>query len=310
VSRFLVTGASGFIGRAAVAALAAAGHEVRAATRRPGAAALPGAAELVALGDIEGEVDWRELLAGMDAVLHLAGVAHTSGVAAARHDRANRAATEALAHAASAARIRRLVYMSTIRAQTGPAADAVVNEASEPQPTDAYGRSKLAAEQALLRSGVPFTILRPVPVYGAGMKGNLHALMRLAAFEIPLPFGAFINRRSLVSLQSLLAAIALALDETSPGETYVVADPQPVSLAEIVAALRHGMGRRPGLVAVPPGLTRLGLTALGRRGDWDRLDAKLVADPKRLIGAGWRPEPDTMAAVAATARDWHAGAAG
>jgi hypothetical protein len=83
-----------------------------------------------------------------------------------------------------------------------------------------------------------------------------------------------------------------------------------VSLAEIVAALRHGMGRRPGLVAVPPGLTRLGLTALGRRGDWDRLDAKLVADPKRLIGAGWRPEPDTMAAVAATARDWHAGAAG
>jgi nucleoside-diphosphate-sugar epimerase len=310
VSRILVTGASGFIGRATVAALAEAGHEVRAATRRPQAVTVPGAAELVPLGDLELAVDWRELVAGMDAVLHLAGIAHASGVAAARHDRVNRLATEALARAASAARLRRLVFMSTIRAQTGPAAYRIVTEASEPQPTDPYGRSKLAAERALPISGIPFTILRPVPVYGVGMKGNLRALMRLAAFPIPLPFAAFTKRRSLLSLPNLLAAITLALEETGPGETYVVADPQPLSLAEIVTALRRGMGRGSGLVAVPPGLIRSGLTALGRRDDWERLDATLIADPRRLIAAGWRPETDTMAALAATARDWQAGSVG
>jgi UDP-glucose 4-epimerase len=186
--------------------------------------------------------------------------------------------------------------------------DRVLTEALEPQPTDAYGRSKLAAEAALQRSGSPFTILRPVLVYGAGMKGNLRALMRLAALPIPLPFGAFANRRSLVSVQNLLAAIAHALEsEASRGQTYVVADPHALTLAEIVTALRLGIGRAPGLIAVPPDLIRVGLTALGRGHDWDRLSGPMIVDPAKLIAAGWRPEPDTMGALAAMAGEWLAG---
>ena len=133
--------------------------------------------------------------------------------------------------------------------------------------------------------------------------------MRLAALPIPLPFGAFANQRSLVSLPNLVAAIAHALREPSGSETYVVADPHPVSLADIVTALRRGMGRSPGLIAVPPGLIRLGLMALGRRQDWERLSAPLIADPSKLIAAGWRPDPDTMGALAATAREWRTGSA-
>ncbi len=153
------------------------------------------------------------------------------------------------------------------------------------------------------RSGVDFTVLRPVLVYGPGAKGNLRALARLAALPVPLPFGAFTNRRSVLSVHNLVAAIAHVLRHpASGGETYVVADLQPVSLADIVTALRAGLGRAPRLLKAPPGLVRLGLAMLGRSRNWDQLDGQLIVDPSKLIGAGWRPELDTAAGLAAMAR--------
>ena len=160
------------------------------------------------------------------------------------------------------------------------------------------------SEVALARSGVDFTVLRPVLVYGSGAKGNLRSLMRLAALPLPLPFGAFTNRRSLVSVQNLVAAAAHVLRHgASSGETYVVGDPHPVSLADIVRALRAGLGTAPRLLAVPPGLIRLGLAMLGRSRSWDQLNGQLVVDPSKLIAAGWRPDADTTGALAAVARE-------
>jgi nucleoside-diphosphate-sugar epimerase len=302
--RVLVTGATGFVGRAVVATLAADGEEVRAAVRTGDRNApeppFPPGITIARHGDLAEPVDWAPLLAGIDAVVHLAGIAHAGpGVAEERYDLVNHRATAALAEAARASGVARLVFISSIRAQTGPAADHVVSERDEPRPTDPYGRSKLAAERAVARSGVPFTILRPVLVYGPGVKGNLRALMRLAALPVPLPFGALSGRRSLVSLANLAAAIAFVLrHDACAGETYVVADPAPLTLAEIVAALRHGIGRKPGLVAAPPALIRLGLTALGRGANWEQINGALVADPGKLMAAGWRSERDTAGALA------------
>jgi nucleoside-diphosphate-sugar epimerase len=303
VSRILVTGASGFVGRAVVPALVAAGHDVRAAVRGvPAPFASP--VEVVPHGDLGEPVDWLPALTGMECVVHLAGIAHTGpGIPAARYDRVNRHATAELAQAARAAGIERLVLVSTIRAQTGPASDGVLTEADAPRPTDDYGRSKLAAEVALAQSGVPFTVLRPVLVYGPAARGNLRALVRLCALPLPLPFGALAKRRSLVSVQNLAAAILhVHRHDACRGETYLVADPQPLSLPEIVTALRAGMGKAPGLITVPPALIRLGLTALRRTHNWDQLNGQLVVDPSKLIASGWRPDPDTKAALAATAR--------
>jgi UDP-glucose 4-epimerase len=304
VSRILVTGASGFIGRALVPALVAAGYDVRAAVRRAPAPFAP-PIETVSHGDLGDEVDWRPLLAGMGFVVHLAGIAHTGpGVSEARYDRVNHRATTELAEAARVAGIRRLVLVSTIRAQAGPASGRVLTEADAPLPTDPYGRSKLAAEIALARSGVPFTVLRPVLVYGPGVKGNLRALARLCALPIPLPFGALASRRSLLSVQNLAAAILHVLaHDACRGETYVVADPQPLSLPEIVTAVRAGLGKPPGLIALPGGLIRLGLAALGRAHNWDQLNGQLIAAPNKLIASGWRPDPDTKAALAALASE-------
>ena len=301
MSRVLVTGASGFIGRALVPALVTAGYDVRAAIHHT-LAPFSSAVEVATLGDLGADVDWRPLMADVDFVVHLAGVAHTEDVAEVLYDRVNHLATARLAAAAQAAGVKRVVFVSTIRAQTGPRSDHILTEADTPRPTDPYGRSKLAAEIALARSGADFTVLRPVLVYGPGVKGNLRALARLAALPIPLPFGAFTNVRSVLSISNLVAAIAHVLHHApSNRETYVVADPKPVSLADIVAALHAGQGKKPRLFAVPKALVRLGLAALGRRHNWDQLDGQLVVDPNKLIAAGWRPDPDTAAGLAAMA---------
>jgi nucleoside-diphosphate-sugar epimerase len=304
VRRILVTGASGFIGRAVVPALAAAGHDIRAAVRR-GAAPFEPPVEMVTHGDLAEAIDWRPLLTGMEFVVHLAGIAHTGpGIPEARYDRINHRATAELAEATRVTGVKGLIFVSTIRAQAGPASDRVLTEADAPQPTDPYGRSKLAAEIALARFGVPFTVLRPVLVYGPGAKGNLRALVRLCALPVPLPFGALTNRRSLVSVQNLAAAILHVLArDACRGETYVVADPQPLALPDIVTALRAGLGKAPGLIAVPGGLIRLGLAALGRAHHWDQLNGQLIVDPNKLIVSGWRPDPDTKAALATMASE-------
>jgi nucleoside-diphosphate-sugar epimerase len=301
VSRVLVTGASGFIGRAIVPALVTAGYEVRAAGRSPLAFAPP--VETASHGDLDANANWPPLLAGVEFVVHLAGIAHTGlGVPAVPYDRVNHQATAALADAARQAGVKRVVFVSTIRAQTGPRADHVLTEEDAPEPTDAYGRSKLAAEVALARSGADFTVLRPVLVYGPGVKGNLRTLARLAALPVPLPFGAFTNRRSLLSIGNLVAANTFVLGHPdSSRETYVVSDLEPVSLAQIVKALRAGMGRGPGLINVPPRLIRLGDTMFGRGRYWDQIAGQLVVNPGKLMIAGWRPEGDTAAGLAAMA---------
>jgi nucleoside-diphosphate-sugar epimerase len=301
VSRVLVTGASGFIGRALVPALVTAGYEVRAGGRSLPSFAPP--VEAAIHGDLDADVDWPPLLDGVASVVHLAGIAHTGpGVPEALYDRVNHQATAALADAARKAGVKRMVFVSTIRAQTGPRTDRVLTEEDASEPIDAYGHSKLAAETALARSSVDFTILRPVLVYGPGIKGNLRTLARLAALPVPLPFGALNNRRSLLSVGNLATAIMFVLRHPeSSRQTYVVADLQPVSPAQIVKALRAGMGRPPELVSMPPGLIRLGLAILGRSRIWDQLGGQLVVNPEKLVLAGWRPAADTAAGLAAMA---------
>ncbi len=303
MTRILVTGASGFIGRTLVAELAGAGHAVRAAMRQP-ADIFPRSVEVVAVSDLTRPVEWRALLKGVETVVHLAGIAHAGPrIAEETYDRVNRLATAELAVAAKAIGIHHLVFISSIRGQSGPSSDAILRESDPPRPTDAYGRSKLAAEDAIRAAGVPFTILRPVLIYGPGVRGNLARLIELARTSWPLPLGLCRNRRSLLARQNLIGAIHFALEQPlAQGETYIVADPKALTLAEIVGAMRAGQGRRPGLLPVPPALIALGAKAIGRADQWQRLGGNHVADPGKLLHAGWKPTIDTGSGLAALMR--------
>jgi nucleoside-diphosphate-sugar epimerase len=295
----LVTGATGFVGRALVPALVGRGHHVTAAVRAAGAT-FPGAT-VVRHDDLAGDVDWGRLVDGCDAVVHLAGLAHaTEAIPEDRYDRVNRAATAALAAAATGAGARRFVFVSSIRAQTGAVAGSVLSERDMPRPTDAYGRSKLAAEECVRVAGVPHTILRPVLVYGPELKGNLATLRRLAALPVPLPFGSFTNRRSLLALERLVSAIELSLESpTTVNQTYVVADRTPVELRDIVRALAPDGRRVRRLVPVPVAMLR---PVLRLAGAWDRVGGELVVDASKLCAAGWRPVTDTCAELRRIAR--------
>jgi nucleoside-diphosphate-sugar epimerase len=303
MTRVLVTGATGFAGRPLVARLAATGYDVRAVARRKPSPPLPDAVE-VTQGDLGEPIAWEPLLGAVDAVVHLAALTHTGGgIAPERHDRINHQASAALAYAAARAGVKHFVFVSSVRAQSGPAADHVLTERDDPRPSDPYGRSKLAAEAAVAASGVAFTILRPVLIYGPGLKGNLATLARLASSPLPLPFGGLANRRSLLGIDNFVDAIAFVLRHPATrGETFLVADREPISPAELVASFRNGLGRRPGLFSVPPRLIEAVARLVGGAALWGRVGGDLVVDPAKLMAAGWSPSADTKAALMKSVR--------
>lgn len=299
MTHVLVTGASGFIGRPLTAALAQAGYTVRAAARERRGSNFPSGVEVVPLPNLARPVDWVPLVAGVEAVVHLAAIAHVGGdIPEATYDRVNHLAAAELARAAAAAGVQRFVFMSSTRAQAGAAAGHPLRETDEPRPTDVYGRAKLAAEAAVRAAGT-YTILRPGLVYGPGAKGNLASLMRLATLPLPLPFGAFANRRSLLALDNLIAAVRFALEDVrAANKTFLVADPEAVTVAGLVAMMRAASGRKPWLVPVPPALLGAALGLMGKRDAFDRLAGTLEVDASKLLAAGWKPVVDTETAIA------------
>jgi UDP-glucose 4-epimerase len=301
VTRLLVTGASGFIGRAVVSAFAQEGYALRAAVRRPPQPPFAANVEVAQHPDLSRAFDWAPLLEGVDQIVHLAGVAHTAGIAEERYDRVNRQATAELAAAAARAGIRQFVFVSSIRAQSGPAADHALTERDAAAPTDAYGRSKLAAEAAVRAAGVPFTILRPVLLYGPGVKGNFALLLRAARSRWPLPVKDFVNRRSLLGIDNFISALTFVLSAPAAiGQTYVVADPGiPPRLGDLLATLRQALGRWPLIVPMPTHYLEIPARMMRRDDLWDRLGGNLRVDPGNLIAAGWRPAHDTKAGLAA-----------
>jgi len=284
-----------------VAAFARSGRAVRAAVRRPPDASFPVGVEIVQHPDLAQSFDWAPYLGGVEQVVHLAGIAHTGGVAPERYDSINRRATAELAAAATQSGIRHFVFVSSIRAQSGPSADHALTERDEPAPTDAYGRSKLAAEAAVRASGVPFTILRPALFYGPGAKGNFALLLRAARTRAPLPVKDFVNRRSLISIDNFISALDFVLSSPAThGETYVVADPGiPPRLGDLIATMRKAQGRRPLLLPLPPHYLETPLRLIRRKGIWERLGGNLRIDSAKLIAAGWQPLHDTRGGLTA-----------
>ena len=205
-----LTGATGFIGQYLLRELPRRGYRLRVLLRRP--TAVPTECASAVIGDLTRPQNMAAALADVDAVIHSAGIAHAmSGLPEDDYRALNTDATVALARAAQRAGARRL-RVPLVDPRAGRAVGGrVLTEDHGGEPTDAYGRSKLAAERGLAELDLDWVALRLVLVYGPGVKGNMAELLRFARSPYPLPLGGLTGRRSLLSLDSLAAAIDTVL---------------------------------------------------------------------------------------------------
>lgn len=307
MARILVTGAAGFIGAALCRGLAARGHQPVAGLRRP--AAPSAAAEGVVLGDIAPGRDWSRALRGtrIEIVIHLAQRAHRTADPAALAPEPEAAA--ALARAAARAGAKRFVYISSILAIGGETEPGrPFRNTDTPHPEGAYGRAKLATEEALSaaapQAGIELAILRLPPVHGPGVRANFRALLRLVASGLPLPFAAIDNRRSIVFLDNLVDLIAVAATHAAAaGGIWLVRDDPDLSMAELVRGLAAGLGRPARLFPLPSSIWPILRTAPGIGPRLTALTRSLQADDGATRAAlGWTPPVPVSEGLARTAR--------
>jgi nucleoside-diphosphate-sugar epimerase len=288
-----LTGATGFIGRYLVRELIARGYRVRILLRRPSPVPLDCSSAVI--GDLSQLRNMKDAFQDIHFVIHTAGVAHAmSGIPEDDYRTLNTEATIELARSAMAMGVKRFFFLSSVRAQCGPSSAKILTEDDEPAPVDAYGRSKLEAEQGLSKLELDWVALRLPLTYGPGVKGNFSRLARLAESPYPLPLGGLSARRSILSLDNLASAVQCVLaHEQSLRRPLLVADPEAVSLPELVRSLRQARGRGAGLLPVPQLALRVALDAAGRSEEYARLAEPLIVSTARLQALGWQPRVST-----------------
>ena len=304
----LVTGSSGLVGRALVAELRRRDYSVRCVVRLR--TPQDKHADVIEVGELSSSTDWVAALRGVDTVFHLAARVHITGetdaAGAAAFQRVNVDATAALARAASAVGVSRLIYASSVKVMGEVSSERPFDENDLPQPQDAYGHSKLAAERelTLLADRIAVTIVRPPLVYGPGVRANFLSLLKLSATHWPLPLGAAPAKRSIVFIDNLVDALitCATVPHGSPA-TYFVSDGSDVSVAELVATLRSALGVPASLVAVPPTLLRVAARAIGRAEVAQRLLSPLQVNTGRITrDLGWKPPVSMEQGLLITAR--------
>ncbi len=281
-----LTGATGFIGRFVLHELTRRGYRVRVLLRQP--RQIPPDSSSAVIGDIRRPQNMAAALVGIDAVVHTAGAAQAmTGLPEDDYRLLNTQATIELATAARRAGVQRFVFLSSIRAQAGLTAPEPLREDGSTDPIDAYGRSKLAAEAGLAKLDLDWVALRLALVYGPGASGNVARLARLARSPYPLPFASLTARRSLLSLDNLVGALDCVLSHRREFRTIVnVADPGPETLPAMIAALRRGLGRRPGVFACPVPLLRGLCKVSGQTEAFALIAQPLVVDIGKLTRLG------------------------
>jgi len=311
--RFLVTGASGFIGKLLCTELLRQGQSVRAAVRS--ANSLVENVEVVVVGSIDGQTDWTDALRGVDAVIHLAARVHVMHEDASdpldEFRKVNVVGTEHLARSAAVNGVKRLVYVSSIKVN-GEATHSgnKFTEADTPSPQDPYGMSKCEAEQVLHRvaeeTGLEVVIVRPPLVYGAGVKGNFAQMLRVLAKGIPLPLASVRNLRSLIYVENLVdALIVCATHPDAAGKIYLVSDGEDISTPDLLRRLGTALGRPARLFPCPQALLKLAGQLTGKSDQVERLLGSLRVDSGKICRElNWTPPCSLQQGLQETA-EWY-----
>lgn len=298
--RLLVTGATGFVGNALVArCVADPTWQVRCALRRQ-STTLPLGAESIVVGNLASDIDWSRTVNGVDAIVHTAARVHVMRDRAAdpliEFHRVNGTGTLNLARQAAAAGVKRFVFISSIKVngeRTIPGRPYRPDDM--PAPTDFYGVSKAKAEEGLRTlakgSGMEVTIIRPVLVYGPGVKANFLLMMRWLHNGIPLPLGSIDNARSLVALDNLVDLIVTCVNHpAAANQTFLVSDGEDLSTTSLLRRTAAALGKPARLLPVPSWMLEWAFRTMGREEVGQRICGSLQVDmsaTQRLLG--WRP---------------------
>ncbi len=279
----LVVGAGGFIGRRLLR------YGGRALVR-----SIPhGFTQPCMVGDLLDPDSLRRACEGVETVFHCAGIAHSYALLPGNaHGRINYEGTCNLLEAAGKAGVRRFVFLSSVKAMADPG-NACADEDFPGEPDTPYGRSKRAAEKAVLEAGVKYGMhvvnLRLSLVYGSGSPGNMMRMAQgiRAGWFPPLPETG--NRRSVVHVDDVIDAIQQVAERPEAnGRTYIIADPQPYSGREIYDTMRAALSLPPATWRIPAGLLR----SAGKAGS---LAGTLLRHPlplnsmvvERLLDSAW-----------------------
>ena len=286
----LVSGASGFIGQRLLNALNKDHCSCIALSRQP----VPGVNNVTTyLDDISA---LASACTGVDTVFHCAGYAHAfsslSGEDAEQHWLVNFEGTRNLVGAAGRAGVKRFVFLSSVKAMAEPGG-VCADEDFPGEPISAYGQSKRAAEAAVQEAGERFGMhvvnLRLTMVYGAGGHGNLERMGRLVHRGLFPPLPETGNRRSLVHVSDVVAAMRLvADDDQARGRTYIITGPQAPSGRQLFDTMRKVLGLPVRRWAVPQ--SALCLAARCGDGLEAMLKRRLPLDSEaldRLLGSAW-----------------------
>lgn len=298
VSRVAITGSNGFIGAALCTEAFGRGWAVRGVTRS--LCELPRGGDGVLVSNVSGSTDWHAALTGCSAVIHCAARVHvmheTTGDPLAEFRRVNVEGSLNLARQAAEAGVTRFVFISSVKVngestQLGSpfTADAA------PAPLDAYGVSKMEAEQGLReiasQTGMEVVIIRPPLVYGPGVKANFATMMRWLKRGIPLPLGAIHNQRSLVALDNLVDLILTCLvHPAAANQTFLVSDGEDVSTTELLRRMGLALGQPARLLPVPSRVLTLAAALVGQQDVAQRLCSSLQVDISKTRDLlGWTP---------------------
>jgi nucleoside-diphosphate-sugar epimerase len=284
----LVTGGSGFVGGGLLRYLSAqGGYQLNAALRQE-YQDLPAGVQCHQVTGLSPSTDWSQALAGVEVVVHAAARVHVMHEQAqdplAEFRLANVEGTLQLARQALAAGVRRFIFISSIKVNgetTVP--DQPFSADDQPAPQDPYGISKWEAELALRDllsdSAMELVIIRPVLIYGPGVKANFLSLMRVVERGIPLPLARVSSRRSLLGLDNLLDLIHICMNHpAASNQTFLASDGQDVTLPELLRHIAGAMSKPCRLIPVPVGLMSITAKLLGRGATAQRLLSCLQVD--------------------------------
>ena len=296
--RLLITGATGFVGKAVCEQAMQHGLSVKGALRIHGG--VPSCVEPFIVGEINAATDWGSALRDVSVIVHLAARVHvmhdtaTDPLAAFRAVNVDGALN--LARQAAAAGVKRFVFISSVKVNgESTQFERAFTEADAPNPQDAYGQSKHEAEQGLRQlsaaTGMEVVIIRPPLVYGPAVKANFAALMRAVQRGWPLPLGAVRNQRSLVALDNLVDFIFTCItNPQAANHTFMVSDGQDLSTTELVRGMAQAAGVTARLLPVPVWALQAGAKLLGKGDAVQRLCGNLQVDISKARSLlGWVP---------------------